>query len=220
MPMNYPSAGLTNPMTTNGDLITQAGGIPARVGIGAAAQVLTVVAGAPAWAAAGGGGGFYEYQFSLPGNASATAGILSKANSTSGNPGGLLATTSSGNPGINNGSIDPYVARAGFTITSATLKVAHAAVAQGTTGGAMIARFDIYRVDYSTRTLLGTLSFPIAIADIFNNLGSDRFQVSTLTGLAIAVAQGDCFGVEFLNQSANNNQINALGGVYLSLQGA
>lgn len=41
---------LTNPMTTNGDLITRASGNPARLGIGSTNQVLTVVAGQPAWA--------------------------------------------------------------------------------------------------------------------------------------------------------------------------
>lgn len=47
--------GFTDPMTTNGDLITQAGGVPARIGVGTNGQVLTVVAGAPAWAAAASG---------------------------------------------------------------------------------------------------------------------------------------------------------------------
>lgn len=43
-----------SPMTVNGDLITRAAGTAARLGIGTAGQVLTVVAGAPAWAAGGG----------------------------------------------------------------------------------------------------------------------------------------------------------------------
>ena len=46
---------LVNPMTTLGDVITGiAAGVPARLGIGAAGQVLTVVAGVPAWAPAPG----------------------------------------------------------------------------------------------------------------------------------------------------------------------
>lgn len=40
---------ITNPMTTNGDLITQAAGVPARLPVGSASQILRVVAGAPAW---------------------------------------------------------------------------------------------------------------------------------------------------------------------------
>lgn len=40
---------LTDPMTTNGDLITRAAGVASRVGIGTSGQVLTVSAGAPAW---------------------------------------------------------------------------------------------------------------------------------------------------------------------------
>lgn len=50
------SGGMTNPMTTLGDIITGAsGGTPQRLGVGTAGQVLTVVSGAPAWAAAGSG---------------------------------------------------------------------------------------------------------------------------------------------------------------------
>ena len=45
--------GLTNPMTTLGDLIRGgASGTPERLGIGSEYQVLTVVSGVPAWSAA------------------------------------------------------------------------------------------------------------------------------------------------------------------------
>jgi hypothetical protein len=50
------AAGLTNPMTTLGDLITgDTGGTPKRLAVGSAGQVLTVVSGEPSWAAAPGG---------------------------------------------------------------------------------------------------------------------------------------------------------------------
>lgn len=54
------AAGMTNPMTTQGDIISGgASGAPGRLAIGTAGQVLTVNAGAtaPEWAAASGGGG-------------------------------------------------------------------------------------------------------------------------------------------------------------------
>lgn len=40
---------LALPLTTNGDLLIQDAGIPARLGVGSDGQVLTVVSGAPAW---------------------------------------------------------------------------------------------------------------------------------------------------------------------------
>jgi len=44
------SGGMTNPMTTTGDTIySSSGSTPARLGIGSASQVLTVVGGIPAW---------------------------------------------------------------------------------------------------------------------------------------------------------------------------
>ena len=54
------ASGMTNPMTTQGDIISGgASGAPGRLAIGTAGQVLTVNAGAtaPEWAAASGGGG-------------------------------------------------------------------------------------------------------------------------------------------------------------------
>ena len=53
------AGGLTNPMTAAGDLIVGgASGTPTRLAAGSATNVLTMVAGAPAWAAASGGGAF------------------------------------------------------------------------------------------------------------------------------------------------------------------
>ncbi len=51
------SAGLSNPMTTAGDLITGgASGTPTRLAVGAEGERLTVVGGVPAWAATPAGG--------------------------------------------------------------------------------------------------------------------------------------------------------------------
>jgi hypothetical protein len=207
------------PSLINGDLIYYNGSAHARLPIGTAGQVLTVSGGIPAWAAAGGGSTVkHHFMASLPGNASSTVGLLSKANSTTGNPGGLKPTTSSGDPGINNGGPDPLLAIAAMTIKRATLKVAHAAVGTGTFTSPATAKFNVYRVNYSTRTLLGTITFNVTNADVFNNLGSDRFAAYTATGLSIALAAGDCFGIEFLNEGSTNSQINALGGIFLTLE--
>jgi hypothetical protein len=55
-PFSAPAAGLSNPMTTLGDLIDGgASGVPQRIAIGPSGDVLTVVGGVPAWAAATGG---------------------------------------------------------------------------------------------------------------------------------------------------------------------
>jgi hypothetical protein len=52
-----PPGPMANPMTTTGDIIySSPGSTPVRLGIGTAAQVLTVSGGVPTWAAAGGGG--------------------------------------------------------------------------------------------------------------------------------------------------------------------
>lgn len=55
------SGGMTNPMTTAGDLITGgASGAPGRLGVGTDGQVLKVVSGAPVWTTPGAGTGVVE----------------------------------------------------------------------------------------------------------------------------------------------------------------
>ena len=52
------SSGMTNPMTTTGDIIySSSGSTPARLGIGTTGQVVTVASGLPSWATPAGGGG-------------------------------------------------------------------------------------------------------------------------------------------------------------------
>jgi len=52
------SSGMTNPMTTTGDMIySSSGSTPARLGIGSTGQVVTVAGGIPSWATPAGGGG-------------------------------------------------------------------------------------------------------------------------------------------------------------------
>jgi len=54
---NLDTTGMTNPMTTTGDIIySSPGSTPVRLGIGSTGNVLTVAAGVPSWAAPAGGG--------------------------------------------------------------------------------------------------------------------------------------------------------------------
>ena len=54
---NLDTTGMTNPMTTTGDIIySSSGSTPARLGIGSTGNVLTVSGGIPAWAAPAAGG--------------------------------------------------------------------------------------------------------------------------------------------------------------------
>lgn len=58
---NLDTTGMTNPMTTTGDIIySSSGSTPARLGIGSTGQVLTVAGGVPSWATPAGGGGMTQ----------------------------------------------------------------------------------------------------------------------------------------------------------------
>jgi hypothetical protein len=104
-----------NPMTTAGDLIYGgASGATARLGIGTTNQVLTVVAGAPAWAAPSNAPGAYRYIGSYPGSGSnywsrtstsygdftVTGTIPTIAAAASGNSGITVANAASDLPGV------------------------------------------------------------------------------------------------------------------------
>lgn len=167
----------------------------------------------------GGAGADTMYIFaSLAGNANSTTGQLQWFNVNTSNPGGVLEQTSSGDPGIDNGGSNPFCIPAAATLTDARLVCAHAAVSQGTAGGAMTARFDVYSAAYSSRSLLTSLDFSISSAGVFNNLGGNNFQTSALSSIGQAISAGDLLGVQFTNRSANNNEINAIGGCYLALR--
>jgi hypothetical protein len=72
-----PSTGFANPMTTAGDMIIEnSTPAPARLPVGTNGEVLTVVAGAPAWAAGGGGGLQELFKFSTVSSNSIPANAL------------------------------------------------------------------------------------------------------------------------------------------------
>lgn len=206
-------------VTTKGDLQGYST-MPARVPVGAdglflqadSAQALGV-----AWAAAGGGGGFFFYGFSGNGPASSTIGPMGKASNNNAIPISPFATTSAGNPGINNGSIDPYPVLAAQTITDAVLVVAHAATAGTPFVNPSTARFDIYSAGYSARTLRGTINFSVTAGQAFNNLGANDFGIYTLSGLAVALSLGDLLGIEFVNEGGAA-QVNALSNFFVGLK--
>ena len=58
---NVDTTGMTNPMTTTGDIVyASSGSTPGRIGIGSTGNVLTVAGGIPSWAAPASGGGMTE----------------------------------------------------------------------------------------------------------------------------------------------------------------
>ena len=75
---NLDTTGMTNPMTTTGDMVySSSGSTPARLGIGTTGQVLTVAGGIPSWATASSTSGpaFFAYR---SGNQSITSGTGTK----------------------------------------------------------------------------------------------------------------------------------------------
>jgi hypothetical protein len=203
-------------MTANGDLLTKFAGLLTPIAAGANGQVLTMVGGVPAWAASGGGGGASMVLIaSMIGSANGTVGFLQVFNETTGNPGSIMEQTNVNNPGINAAASNPLAIPTAGTITKAVLVKAGAAVSQGTTGGSMTARIDLYKDAYSTRALQHSLDFPVASAGVSSSLGGNNFEIIELTGLSLAVTAG-LLGAQFTNRSANNNEISALRGIYFS----
>ena len=83
---NLDTTGMTNPMTTTGDIIySSPGSTPVRLGIGSAGNVLTVAAGVPSWASPAGGGKVLQV-------VSATYSTQASTSSTSYQDSGLTAS--------------------------------------------------------------------------------------------------------------------------------
>ncbi len=78
---NLDTTGLTNPMTTTGDMIySSPGSTPVRLGIGSTSQVLTVAGGIPSWATPVSGGMTSLASGSLSSTATNITGISSSYN--------------------------------------------------------------------------------------------------------------------------------------------
>jgi hypothetical protein len=73
------TAGMTNPMTTTGDIIySSSGSTPARLGIGTTGQVLNVTGGVPAWTTPAAGGGMTLLSTTTLSGASTTISSISQ----------------------------------------------------------------------------------------------------------------------------------------------
>lgn len=208
-----------SPLTTKGDTLGHNGTNNARLAVGADDLRLTALAAGTVgfnWQAGGGAGGqSMVFMASMIGSANGTIGFLQVFNETTGNPGSIMEQTNLNNPGINAAASNPLAIPTAGTITKAVLVKAGAAVSQGTTGGSMTARIDLYKDAYSSRALQHSLDFPVASAGVSSSLGGNNFEIIELTGLSLAVTAG-LLGAQFTNRSANNNEITALRGIYFS----
>jgi hypothetical protein len=153
----------------------------------------------------------------MPQQANSTVGLMGKAAKDSGMS--MLATTDPGN-NYNNGVLDPYIALNACTIIAVTARWGQCSVAQATVGANPVIQLGVYRNDATSRTSLGTISIPVVAGNcgVSNNLGGNNFATASVTGLSIAIAQGDAWGIQFTNLGANNNQINALGRCFVVVE--
>ena len=77
---NVDTTGMTNPMTTTGDIIySSPGSTPVRLGIGSTSQVLTVTGGVPVWATPAGGGSMTLLSTTTLSGTSTTVSSISQA---------------------------------------------------------------------------------------------------------------------------------------------
>ena len=163
---------------------------------------------------------FSTYVFTNGANAP-VAGVvaqLSKASSTVNNPSGFKPTTLTG-VGMSSGSIDPYIAVNTTMIKSATLRIMGAAVqGAGPALNPSTARFDVYRNNFSTRTLISTfyINIPSPIG-IFNDVSVITFFNTVNDSVGITVPGGALWGVEFVPESISFGTINNAKMIFLSL---
>lgn len=155
--------------------------------------------------------------YSMLQQANSTLGFFAKANDTGGTS--VEPTTSNGDPGINNGGIDPDSLGQPGTLVRAWITFAQAAVSVGTQDATKDLNIDMYHAEYGGRSLLTTLAFQVTTTvGIFNNLGASSFTEGLeLAGLSQALAVGELFGFQFTN-TTGTGAINALGRAFLTCE--
>ena len=116
-------------------------------------------------------------------------------------------------------SLDPYVVVAAGTNLEVTLTVGGGSVSQATVGAAPTARIDVFDVDGTSETLIGTyrIEFVTGTFGIFST-PSASFQTGTLS-LPQTITAGMYLGVRYITENSDNEKLNGIvnGGVTLKV---
>jgi len=150
--------------------------------------------------------------FCMMGQASSASGYLSKGASSNANPSGLFATSTPFNQFVN-GNVDPYKIGTNGIVEEISLTIAAGAVSTGTVDPDVKIRMSVYRVDGTSETNLGDVDLPLDDTKIgvFNNLGgTTNTQATTVTGLSIAVSDGDMIGLRFSSITGDNEFLSSI----------
>jgi hypothetical protein len=116
-------------------------------------------------------------------------------------------------------SLDPYLIPANCTIESIVATIAGGCVNQSGPGSAPTMRVDVYKVNGTSRTLIGTFRIPFATGTFGGfTTPTASFQTSSLTGLSSALLAGDLIGCEFVPETTDNNKLNGIMSAALCIQ--
>jgi hypothetical protein len=154
-----------------------------------------------------------RHQFSNPTQVNSTVGLMAKHWVTGATN---LGTTDPSNL-LQNGGVDPYIALNNCTIDGIQIQCSQAAVNNGTVGATPTVRIDFYTMTAGARTLLGTTRIPISPAgsvQASNNLGVNATFTGSATGLGLSLTAGQAWGIQFTNETTNNNTVNAVGRLF------
>lgn len=122
------------------------------------------------------------------------------------------ALTTSGDI-FNNGKLNPIIMPYVWKLTELRVAVGHCAVAQATATTTPTMRIEFFSHTGTTRTSIGSIDVPLngVNCGVYNNLGSDNFQTSAVTGITTITGNiNDLIGWQFTNRGTTNDQINAV----------
>jgi hypothetical protein len=120
----------------------------------------------------------------------------------------------------NEKTIFPWIAPVAGTITAITFTLEGAAISQGGPVASPYMKIQFCKSGYNTVTLLGTINVALNAAKTgVNNTttGKNYWQTASVTGLQLAVSQGDAIGVLFVPQGGDNSKINAILNLFATL---
>jgi len=150
------------------------------------------------------------------GSVSNASGNFSKHATSSANP-SPLPLIGSATDYYGNAVIDPWLVMDRWRLIDVKVVCAGAAVAQATVGAAPVLQLEFYQANEASNTLVSTIDLPcisgVANIGIYNTAsgrGGTIYFAKHQFSPRVEPAPFTFFGWKFRNQSANNNQINAI----------
>lgn len=157
----------------------------------------------------------YTFMCSARGQTSGSVSHFYKLD-VNGNNSNILSTTSQYEQ-LQHCNLDPFVAPDDMNLIKLTGCVLHCAVGTDQATNPKLI-FNIYKNNYSDRTLKGVFYVPVNSAGVYNDLSQNNYTEFSID-IYVEFNKGETFGIEFVGVPNSNEYCSMIKGCYLNLVG-